>query len=897
MYSEKARVLIVDNPQSAEVLNTILLNRNYHVSEITNSGEEAVKLAFETNPDLIVMEIDLEGGMDGVEAAKLIHEKSTIPVIFLTDQNIDICDLINESKPCSFLIKPVNNIELYSAINTALYINNLENQLEKNNNRYRSMLENSCEIINIIDNKGINKYLSPSCERILGYKPEELLGQSCFGILHPDDKDESNRIIKELVHKSAHILEHEFRLKHKNGEWRAFDIIFNNLLDDPDIAGIVTNTRDVTERRKAEEILRLHIKALDQSMDGIAVTDMDGNILYINTAWAKMHGFIQKELEDKHISIFYSIDQMEKEVIPFKKKAMSGGANNGEIGHIRKDGSIFPTWMSTTVFNDENGIPWGMIEIAHDITSRKSSEAALLENEKKYRTYIDNADFPITYYSPEASILLINNIGAKILGGKPADFEKKTLYAIQPDTAEITAERIKYVVESGAGFSFEDSIDLNDSKCWFNTNLQPVRDEKGNIIAVMSISIDITDKKIVEGELHKYHKRLEFLVEERTAEVRHAKEKAESASRAKSEFLANMSHELRTPLNSIIGFSKLMKMGYDAEDYDSTLDNIIASGEHLMRVINDILDIAKLESGRMDFSMESVHIHEIINSCVKILLPQASAKNISIEYRTESEKTMVYGVEKWLKQIFFNLLSNAVKFTDDGGKITVRTKEIKNTFHAEVTDTGIGIKEEDIKIIFEKFSQVKPDSLDRTTEGTGLGLAITKKLIEALSGEITVKSQYGEGTTFEVLLPCVKKLISHKHDDSQNLPDMLPAKNNNILIVDDVKNNRDILYSYFKKQGQKPITAADGEECARLLEENKDIKVVLMDIKMKKISGTDAMKKIKSKYDIPVIAVTAYATEDKKTELLNEGFDDFIAKPVDLNLLGNKVVKYLGMNE
>ncbi|NBJ14805.1 MAG: response regulator [Dehalobacter sp. 4CP] len=313
-----------------------------------------------------------------------------------------------------------------------------------------------------------------------------------------------------------------------------------------------------------------------------------------------------------------------------------------------------------------------------------------------------------------------------------------------------------------------------------------IRDEKDAVTGGVLSFRDISGRRKAEEELRRHRDHLEEMVLERTAEIRAANEKlqgeiaerrraekelkkamemAEAANRAKSEFLANMSHELRTPLNSIIGFSKLMKMQFEDGDFANYLDNILSSGLHLLKIINDILDVSKIESGRMDFNRAPIDPGEIIATCVAIMAVQADERGVTLDNRWNLPGDLaIFGDAKRVQQVFINLISNAIKFNRPGGSVRIDARIEGGMLVIDVADTGIGIKREHLSFIFEKFNQVNSD-LDRDTQGTGLGLTISRMIVEAHDGRIGVRSEYGTGSTFTVSLPLCDDVACSERDE------------------------------------------------------------------------------------------------------------------------------------
>ncbi len=390
-----------------------------------------------------------------------------------------------------------------------------------------------------------------------------------------------------------------------------------------------------------------------------------------------------------------------------------------------------------------------------------------------------------------------------------------------------------------------------------------------------------TQSEITEQnkELEKYRNHLEKLVEERTKELTIAKEKAEESDRLKTAFLDNISHEIRTPLNAIVGFSGLIVKKSNDNELNECYNIIETQNELLLKIINDLIDFSILESGTLEIVNQDFNINNTIDRLLKILHPKCPP-NVSLSSCIKPSGVILHADESRIYQIFLNLLSNAIKFTYSGavtcGYDVVNDSEI--SFY--VKDTGIGIPEDSKNKIFNRFTKLDPFS-----QGTGLGLSIVDHIIKLMDGKIEFESIVNQGTKFTFTIPAKAKAVepeAPKLNGQVNQTDL----NLSILVAEDNMSNYMLISKQLSYHNAKILHASNGQEAIDICRENDDIDLVLMDIKMPIVNGYEATEAIKKfKPDLPIIAQTAYALAEDRFKAKQAGFDQYIAKPIQMNLL------------
>ncbi|VVB55457.1 Methanogenesis regulatory histidine kinase FilI [uncultured archaeon] len=497
----------------------------------------------------------------------------------------------------------------------------------------------------------------------------------------------------------------------------------------------------ITEIRRIEEEKNHLLKAIASSTEGITIADEKDRYLYVNAAYAGIFGYAQ---EDFVRETWRKITP--SEIIPQTEKGLEGTLKNKEIGifkgevpGFKKDGGIIPTEVVATGIWDEKGNYTGHICTVRDITEKKQAENDLKESEKKFRTIFEGTDVGIALFDWNGRFIANNPALQKILGFRSQELNHELISELtHPEDLKADLEYYNEMMAGKRdGYQIEKRYIRKDGIIiWGLLTVSLVKGDDNPRFVICMLK-DITERKNAEG-------------------IRLENERLMYSNKATNEFLAHMSHELRTPLTSIIGFSQLLKRRINGElnaKQELYVDNVIESGKILLNLINDILDLSKIEAQKLELFIEHISVNEVMEETFAILKEQAVNRNIRMVLNIEPGLDFIKADRQRLKQVLFNLLSNALKFSEEeGGIVIVSVMKSGNMAQFSVSDTGIGIKVEDLGKLFRKFEQLD-SGYTRKSKGTGLGLAISKQLVELHGGKITVESKYGHGSIFTFTIP------------------------------------------------------------------------------------------------------------------------------------------------
>ncbi len=734
----------------------------------------------------------------------------------------------------------------------------------------------------------------------LGYSLEELQTMTPIDIKPEYSLEQFHLLVEPLFNEKEQLVAFETIHRRKDGTYYPVDIRLQlSRKEDPPV--FIAIVQDITERKEAENRLRDSEERYRLAQKASRIGSWEFNLENNSISWSPeayaIFSVKREEFEltyDSYRSLIHPDDiQLIQERLDTTLETGVEYAVEHRI--VCMDGSVRWIYSTGDIFRDDKGEIKKLIGVVMDISERKRSEEALRASEKWFSTTLESIGDAVIGTDVHQRVTYMNQIACDLTGWSMEDAHGKKISEVMDlvnnEDRSFVFSPVKKALQEMKSVNLEENTLLvrkDGQEIPIDDSAAPILVKDGELLGAVMVFRDVTKRKEAEAEMIK------------------AKETAESANRAKSMFLANMSHEIRTPLNAILGFTQLLHRDKDlTQRHRKDVRTIHRSGEHLLNLINDILEMSKIEAGKVTLNLKTFNLHNLIEDLGLMFRPKAEAKGLTFVVE-KAENIPLYGImdEGKLRQIIINLLGNAVKFTETG-RITLRVsyenlQEKSDWFRLviEVDDTGPGISEEERKNLFKSFQQAKAGL---KAGGTGLGLAISREFARMMGGDISVRSQVGKGSCFrfEIEMQTGKDIVDEKQHEYRHIAKVTSESGQpRALIVDDHVDNRVLLRALLGPVGFEIDEAANGLEALELWKRTSP-DVIFMDMRMPEMDGYEATRKIKGTAagkNIPIIAVTASALEEDVDQVMEAGVDAYIRKPFREEEIFEALVRLLNIH-
>jgi PAS domain S-box-containing protein len=799
-----------------------------------------------------------------------------------------------------------------------------EKALRESEQKFRGMAENMIDVLFLTDTKGIITYISPSCKVLFKFHEEEMTGRPFGNFLRHDQLEAAYSEFKKMLSTGEKVYNFPLIILDAEKNEVHAELTSSTYMIEGELIGAIGLLRDVTESRATQlELLKLS-QAISQSPVSIVITDLHGNIEYINPHFSALTGYTQEEAKGQNPRILKSGEQPDDIYRELWDAISKGDTWQGELLNKKKNGDLF--WESVSIapiFNSDQKIT-NYIAVKEDITLRKAMEESLRQQSmlRKLLMEISSGFINIPFNKVDQAVNdALKKMAQFVNADRAYTFDYDWENDICDNIYEWCAEGIRPEIDNLQG------VPLSMMQDWVEAHRkgEPMyvpdvfRLPRGAVREILEpqgiksvLSVPMMNEGACIGfvgfdSVRKHHhytdveKQLLQLFAQLLANVTLrkeivkqlvvAKEKAEESDHLKTAFLQNLSHEVRTPINGIIGFADLLTDDDNSpEDQKKYAGIIIERGNQLTAIINDILTISALETGQEQLYNVMVNVNSLINNQLAMFADQANEKDIQLisKCNLPDNEAIVFADKTKLRQILNNLFTNALKFTKSGTvELGYNLKDQFIEFYLK--DTGIGIAKEKQHLIFERFAQAD-DYIRRDFGGTGLGLSICKGFVELMGGNIRLDSEPGRGAIFYFTIPY--KPINHSTTSSK-LPSLKTSNDYlTVLVAEDEETNFRLLEMILKKLNFNIIRAENGESAVEMCKQH-NIDLVLMDIKMPVMNGYAAARIIKElKPDLPIIAQTAHAVQSE-IEAYNDAFDDYITKPFTKTVISRAINKFM----
>lgn len=772
-------------------------------------------------------------------------------------------------------------------------------------------------------------YASEGIFRIYRVTPEEVRADASkvFAVLHPDDYD----AVVDSIRKSARDLSqwrHEYRVRFSDGDVRW---LYGNATPQRQSNGSILwhgLITDETEQRKIRDealLVRSRMQAVVQGSTQLSIigTDLNGMITVFNSGAEGLLGYraeemiglqtpeiihLRSEVETRSAQLSkkygYAVEGFET----FVHSARRGGHSEADWTYVRKDGSHLTVHLVVTATRDEAGLVTGFVGVAADVTAARNTEATLRFERERLDMALTGGELGTWDWNIQTGREIWDSRFAGLLGERLEDLNQHmdefTARVFPEDLMEVLSNVQKHLSGQSPIYEAEFRVrQKNGTWKWVQARGRLMeRDVQGNPLRMLGTLADISARKKTEADLVK------------------ARVMADTANRSKSEFLANMSHEIRTPLTSILGYADLLtNSGLSDDEVAENVATIKSAGSHLLTIINDVLDLSKIEAGRMTVERIGMCPSHVVGEVLTVLRPAAHAKGLHLKVRSVGlMPRRIISDPVRLRQILMNIVGNAIKFTETGhvcvtAQMAPASPDGKDRLLLEVADTGIGMTKTQCDALFEPFIQADA-STTRRFGGTGLGLAICRRMARILDGEITVRSEPGVGSTFRISIASGpvgnvemsdSLAVENETPRGDEIRESVSVLHGSILLVEDNPVNSRLFRSLLQNAGADVETADNGqiavEKTLRLMQSrpiSQGLKagydLILMDMQMPVLDGYSAAKQLrKSGYREPIVALTAHALSEDRQKCLSAGCDDVATKPIEKTQLINICHKWM----
>jgi len=794
----------------------------------------------------------------------------------------------------------------------------LERSLREGEFYLRTLFNSMKDLVFIVDYNGKFVSLAPTSPDLMFKSPEEVEGKILHEVFPKTEADVFLAFVRRCLEENKTIsFEYPLTIKKKQ---RWFEGTATPKTNDT----ILYIARDITARKLAELESEANRKSLEESErrfrelfessgDAILILE-NGRFVECNQAAVKLMGYKNKDdilnLQPSQVSPELqsdgrnSVDKAKEMIsITFEK-----GTHRFEWEHVKGDGSIFPVEVLLTSISNEpdNKI---LHVVWRDITDRRKAMNDLLENENKFRTITNQSSEGVTLAEMNGDYIFVNPAFCEMSGFSMQELLKLSMFDMLLDVN--TIPDLKETIKQWQGNPTIINLKRKDQTQYTVEVLtKQISIENRNMVlcTIRDITLWLDAEKqlkILNDNLSSQNEEFEIVneelrqkveeIQEMNEKLRLSKEKAEESDKLKSAFLANMSHEIRTPMNGILGFASLLKRpNLSNKEISEYVDIIDISGSRLLNIINDLIDISKIEAGQVEINYSRCDISSLLEYLYNFFKPESNKKGLDISFvkPLSDEKVFIETDSNKLNAILINLIKNSIKYTHEGS-IEFGYFQKGNELEFFIRDTGIGIPEDRLTAIFERFIQADIQD-EKVYEGAGLGLSITKAYIEMLGGKIWVESKENIGSQFYFTIPL--KDVEEKvmvQSDRGDITEVLPIKKLKVLIAEDDEYADNYLTIIMKEFSREILHAETGRQAVELCRNNKDVDLIMMDIKMPDIDGYNATKQIREfNENVIIIAQTAYAIEGDREKALDAGCNDYISKPIIKEKLESKIMSW-----